>query len=368
MQKIGKIGLLLIALTIALSSMGVSYACWKNGGWSYGWSNRGWSNHGWSNHGWSNRGWSNYGWNYRVQCEDCQVEFMSANSSDPGATIDPSYDKHVASTEVSISNGSNSCQCYYNYTLNKLVVTVDNAYPSYLPTVYYQLKSESNRYCANITDIKIDEDPMIAGVPYLYQGAIVVAVNPPQIIRPCQPASGNMTIHIEQEAEQRHTYEFTVTMGYECIPCAPCEEECETAYAYGCRKYATCFLDMADGLKNPPWGWTNGPLSAGNYTFDLYAGAAKCSLRKGTKVGTVTVNYYGSTVTVIYSLDEGTMDATHLYVGNDPLPEFNGKPTVSSGHYPYQHDLEDATSDNYTISGLSGTIYVIAHAVVCELE
>lgn len=35
-------------------------------------------------------------------------------------------------------------------------------------------------------------------------------------------------------------------------------------------------------------------------------------------------------------------------------------PTVAPGQYPYT-----GVSSSYTVSGLSGKIYVIAHAIVC---
>jgi len=63
------------------------------------------------------------------------------------------------------------------------------------------------------------------------------------------------------------------------------------------------------------------------------------------------------------------MDATHLYVGTEHLPrKKNGDFTTAPGQYPYKHDpLNDVTTDTYTVTGLSGEIYVVAHAVVCGL-
>ncbi|WP_340076484.1 hypothetical protein [Leptobacterium sp. I13] len=147
-----------------------------------------------------------------------------------------------------------------------------------------------------------------------------------------------------------------------------CEEEetefkCETMFAKG-NDNAMCFIE--DGFNR--WGWTNGPLSGGEYSFDLYAGAGQCDISKGTLVGTVTVAYDENTgeAEVTYTLDAGyTMRETHLYVGNDPYPKKRNKYTVAPGQFPYKHDLEDATSDSYTVTGLSGEIYVIAHGVVC---
>lgn len=138
----------------------------------------------------------------------------------------------------------------------------------------------------------------------------------------------------------------------------------ETAFAYG-GDYAICFLDL--GFSR--WGWTNGALVEGDYTFDIYAGAGRCDLNKGTLVGKLVVSYHNGTAVVIYKMTPSspyTMSETHLYVGNEKLPrDGNGNPTVAPGQYPYIHDpLADVTTDKYTIPGLSGRIYVVAHAVV----
>jgi hypothetical protein len=47
------------------------------------------------------------------------------------------------------------------------------------------------------------------------------------------------------------------------------------------------------------------------------------------------------------------------------LPTNNGAYTVAPGQYSTIHgDLDDVTSNSYTITGLSGEIYVVAHATV----
>ena len=138
----------------------------------------------------------------------------------------------------------------------------------------------------------------------------------------------------------------------------------ETAYAYG-GDCATCFMYW--GFRT--WGWSNGPLGPGHYEFDIYAGAAKCNIRKGTLVGTLTIDYDGSTATVTYEMDEGwMMQRTHLYLDGEPLPrDTKGDYTTSPGQYPYMHDpVVDPASDTHTVSGLSGNIYVVAHTDVIE--
>lgn len=148
---------------------------------------------------------------------------------------------------------------------------------------------------------------------------------------------------------------------YEGPPVPP---EGETAFAYG-GDYATCFLSL--GFKN--WGWTNGPLEPNYYEFEIWAGAGKCNLDKGTLVGTLTIDYDGSTATVTYMMNAGwAMDYTHLYVGSEMLPRnAKGDFTTSPGQYPSIHYSEGgATSDTHTVLGLSGDIYVVAHAAVFE--
>lgn len=147
----------------------------------------------------------------------------------------------------------------------------------------------------------------------------------------------------------------------------------ETAFAYG-GDYATCFQSFdfdGDGksdFKN--WGWSNGPLPGDPvYEFEIWAGAPKCDLTKGELVGTLTIDYDGSTAIITYTMDAGwIMSATQLYVGSEPLPrDPNGDYTVSPGQYPYIHfPVADPTSDTYTVLGISGDIYVVAHADVIE--
>lgn len=144
------------------------------------------------------------------------------------------------------------------------------------------------------------------------------------------------------------------------------EESCETLFAIGGEDNSTCFLD--DGFNR--WGWTIGPLTGGDYTFDLYSGAGQCDTDKGTLVGSLSVNYDETleTIEIDFTMQEGyTLNETHLYVGNDPYPTGqNGQNTVAPGQYPYQNQLDGASSDSYSLEGISGEIYVIAHGVVCE--
>ena len=139
--------------------------------------------------------------------------------------------------------------------------------------------------------------------------------------------------------------------------------------------YSTCFDEeiIAD-VSFPKWGWTNIiNANSGEITFDIYAGAGKCDLTKGTKVGEVTVEYTGGTFTANIEMTEispftdqlYTMTTTQLYVGNDPYPTNGGDYTVAPGQFGNIHDnLAHVTTDSYTITDLSGDIYFILHADV----
>lgn len=157
---------------------------------------------------------------------------------------------------------------------------------------------------------------------------------------------------------------FMITL--RCDDDLPPQKECETAFAFG-GDLAVPFTGLMD---TPRWGWSNGPLGPGSYTFDLYAGAGQNDLSKGTLVGKVAVTYDGSVATVVYTVSSGyTMDETHLYAGSASLPQNSDvELTVAPGQYGNNHDLTDASNDTFTVTGLSGDVFVIAHAVVCTTE
>lgn len=151
-----------------------------------------------------------------------------------------------------------------------------------------------------------------------------------------------------------------------------CKQECtedpnpdpvyasETAFAYG-DNYATCFLDW--GFNR--WGWSNGPLAEGTYSFEIWAAAGQCDTDKGTLTGTLSVNYANGTATVTYTMYSGfMMTENHLYVGADRLPKKNGVETVAPGQYPLVYGDIYSGQTTYTVNNLSGPIYVVAHAVV----
>ena len=168
----------------------------------------------------------------------------------------------------------------------------------------------------------------------------------------------------------------------------PCDE---TAFAYGGNfasdstgvagipgedGYANCFPED-DEYEKPSierWGWSNGLLSARseNYSFPLYAGAGKCEISKGQYSGDVLINYNNGTVTVTFTaVDGSSFLETHLHVGKDKLPKKdNGKYTAAPGEYTNNDDVISSSDTQvvYQVSGLSGDIYVVAHAVMAGDE
>ncbi len=141
--------------------------------------------------------------------------------------------------------------------------------------------------------------------------------------------------------------------------------KCETAYAFG-NSSAICFLTIP-GITSNNWGWSNGPLGAGTYNWPIYAGAGQCDIQKGTLVGTLNVVYAPPTATITFNMGSSVhLSTTHLYVGNDILAKKSGKLTTAPGQFPYSHEnLNGVSTDSYTISGLSGKIYIAAHSDVC---
>jgi len=246
-----------------------------------------------------------------------------------------------------------------------ITVLIENAYPYYYPTVFFTLECPESLQGV-ITDIVIDEIADDTSLPepdtideltVTYSGIYIG-----QLIPAGGEVMGALHILVEQEADQFATYKIRLSITTE----GGGTRTCDTAYAYG-GVYAHCFDEF--GFSN--WGWTNGPLTADFYEFPLYAGAGGCDITGLEPVGTLTIDYNGSTAIVTYTMYNGyTMDDTHLYVGTEELPtNKKGNPTVSPGQYPYSNNLNNATTDSYTITGLSGgEIYVVAHAVVGWFE
>jgi len=159
-----------------------------------------------------------------------------------------------------------------------------------------------------------------------------------------------------------------------------CMPDCETAFAVATDEGAVdesisrCFRQ--DGFSR--WGWTNEISEWGTYTFDLYQGAGKCDLTKGTYVGTLTLIYASdNTVNVTYETIGGyTFSEAHFYAGCPMYPTKKngtiGDPedwTVAPGQFPFNagdvYPTDKVVVPEFTAEG---TFYFIAHAVVCGVD
>lgn len=172
---------------------------------------------------------------------------------------------------------------------------------------------------------------------------------------------------------------FTITLSCNCgDDRPPVVAGCETAFAYSGGSNAaddditTSFLvidEDADGNGDfNRWGWSNGPIGPGSYSWDIYAGAGQSDISKGTLVGQLNVIYDGFTAYVDYLMySPYVLQETHLYVGNELLAyDVNGLFTVAPGQYPYSHgELENVSGDSYILYELMGDLYIVAHGVSC---
>jgi hypothetical protein len=166
------------------------------------------------------------------------------------------------------------------------------------------------------------------------------------------------------------TFETSCTV---CDDGPPQVRACETAFARSAAS-ATCFIGAdfdADGADDgfARWGWSNGAFGPGSYSLDVYAAAGQCDTSKGTLVGTLALTYDGSSATVVFATLPGfDLEETHVYIGAEPLVrDGNGDYTVAPGQYPVVHEFDvPVTADSVTVSGLDGSIYVVAHAVACS--
>lgn len=148
-----------------------------------------------------------------------------------------------------------------------------------------------------------------------------------------------------------------------CDTTPPTNPDCETAFAFGDKK----LWDIIDPATGDPitnrWGWQITVNAGDTFTQKIWAGAGQNDITKGTYVGDLQISYDGSTLTVNYIMNSPFfMQETHLYASTVETD------TAAPGLFGNLHDLENATFDSYQIQISGGTIYVVAHAVVCQLE
>lgn len=126
------------------------------------------------------------------------------------------------------------------------------------------------------------------------------------------------------------------------------------AYAYS--PSATCFTDIAINMP----GWTTSIVDPGSYPQVLYADPTGCDPSSLTAVGTVSVDYDGSTATVTFTMTGTyTLDLAAVYIGGSEAP-----PSTDPNLYPYKQALSGATTYTFTIEGVSPFSYFVAQALV----
>jgi hypothetical protein len=160
----------------------------------------------------------------------------------------------------------------------------------------------------------------------------------------------------------------------ECIKITvePCIINCETAFGRleneEGESMGECFIPKFDR-----WGWTNWiEESEEAYVLPIYAGAAQCDVTNGWgMVGTATIKYYDGKMVVTYEMLPGySMSEVHVYVGCGMYPKLkSGKVTVAPGQFTYNAMMLDRAGEyTVTFTDVQGPVWVIAHAVVCDIK
>lgn len=150
-------------------------------------------------------------------------------------------------------------------------------------------------------------------------------------------------------------------------PPPPPFEKLGTAFAKGGYVFTT---DRKSNPENLPslnltrnrWGWAINLKSEGSFSFELWNGAGLNNTAKGLLVGNVTVDLYGSQVTVTYNLFPNySIEEAHIYAG-DLKPA-----TIAPGQYgftKYFNPYVNSFSETFEVSDLDGDgIWLIVHAI-----
>ena len=155
-----------------------------------------------------------------------------------------------------------------------------------------------------------------------------------------------------------------------CCDVPPVIAECETAFAKGGYVFTTDKksnpekLPSLNLIKNR-WGWAINLTSPGETTYQIWKGAGLNNTANGELVGTVTVNWTGTEVTVNYNLPDDVMKELHIYAG-DLKPT-----TVAPGQYGYTQYFDPSVPNHTATLSVADTngdgIWLIAHAVSCEV-
>lgn len=189
-------------------------------------------------------------------------------------------------------------------------------------------------------------------------------------------STANILIKSGSKNQGAFCFPFTLNFANKCNQTVTCGDE--TGFAYG-NSYAIA-LNSLPNIDSNRWGWVNGPLSYDMYDFPIYAGAGNNVLSNGTIVGNAHLDYNAigiATVTITY-ISNYTNTESAVYIGSANLPvnPMNNKTTVAPGQYQkatifgitgsYSNStnyssIYSKSGETYTITGLSGNIYLIVH-------
>lgn len=156
-----KLAALLMLLLVPLSTLGISYAAWAEPLDVSG----------------------------TVSTGNVDVAFGKADSNDPSGSIDPGYDRDVATTEV---EGA--------YT-KELTVSLDNAYPCYESEIEFTVRNTGS-IPAKIKSIDVDApDEIDTEVTKLEVGEVIKTWK-----------KGYLHVHVSENALENKDYKFSVTI------------------------------------------------------------------------------------------------------------------------------------------------------------
>ena len=135
-------------------------------------------------------------WGNRLEAtgELVNVDFVAASTNDPPGSIDPGYDKNVATCKARVVSAK------------EVAVVLTNAYPSYTCTFTTTIRN-SGRLTVRRGPLQIDAPPVLTVTEIGAPGDIV--------IKPCRDDIEKFSIHVEQQAQQGSTYAFTIRKPFE---------------------------------------------------------------------------------------------------------------------------------------------------------
>jgi hypothetical protein len=145
---------------------------------------------------------------------------------------------------------------------------------------------------------------------------------------------------------------------------------CQTAFAKGGYVFTTDnksnpeHLPSLNLIKNR-WGWAINLTSPGTTTYNIWKGAGLNKTSNGTLVGTLTVNWTGSEVTVTYNVPDDVIKELHIYASDF-------KPTTTApgqyGDTQYFDPKVHTYTETFSVTDTnSDGIWLIAHAVTCKV-